>query len=171
MRHASVDLVRLCHERLTLLYLYHCGLASSTAGTVHLIRGASPSFTTVLSICPLLLAFQVDRNQNILNHLIVVSFMADQGTFTCLCGRIFYQNHAYGSHQKSCKGTKKRLSSALNKASQIFAQKRQKLVHATSASTSAGTSLSAGTHCSPGTAPCMEDMNGLEACDQEVRSF
>lgn len=28
----------------------------------------SQSFTSVLSICPLLLVFQVDRNQNILNH-------------------------------------------------------------------------------------------------------
>jgi hypothetical protein len=47
----------------------------------------------------------------------------------CLCGREFYQDNAYGNHQRSCKRTKKRLSGALEKAKEIFAQKRQKITH------------------------------------------
>lgn len=66
--------------------------------------------------------------------------MADYDKFFCLCGREFYQQNAYGKHQRSCKSTKKRLTGALDKAKEIWAQKKQKLVHIDLASTSASDS-------------------------------
>lgn len=63
--------------------------------------------------------------------------MADHGVFHCLCGREFYQQNTYGKHQRSCKSTKKRLTGALDRAKEIWAQKKQKLVHIPSTLTSA----------------------------------
>lgn len=53
--------------------------------------------------------------------------MADHGVFHCLCGREFYQQNTYGKHQRSCKSTKKRLAGALDRAKEIWTQKKQKL--------------------------------------------
>jgi hypothetical protein len=63
----------------------------------------------------------------------------DQGIIECFCGRQFSQDNAYGNHRRSCKRTKKRLSGVLDKAKDIFVQKKQKVSHV--ASTSAGTNL------------------------------
>lgn len=51
------------------------------------------------------------------------------------CGREFSKDNAYGIHQRSCKHNKKRLSGVLEKAKDIFAQKKQKLAHASLATT------------------------------------
>jgi hypothetical protein len=46
---------------------------------------------------------------------------------SCLCGRIFTQTYAYTNHSRSCKSTKTRLSSALEKAKErYYANKRRK---------------------------------------------
>ena len=47
---------------------------------------------------------------------------------TCLCGRTLLTPRAYTCHTRSCPKTKKRLSSALEKAKEIFqANKRRKM--------------------------------------------
>ena len=60
---------------------------------------------------------------------------------TCLCGRIFSQDNAYGSHQRSCKHGKKCMSGALDKAKEIFARKKQKITHVALASTVTTTAI------------------------------
>jgi hypothetical protein len=55
--------------------------------------------------------------------------MADRYPFTCLCGKGFNHQNAYGKHQRSCKSTKKRLSGALDKAREVWARKKQKTNH------------------------------------------
>jgi hypothetical protein len=62
--------------------------------------------------------------------------MPDSVAFTCLCGRVFDQENTFGKHQRSCKRIKKRLSGALDKAKDVWAQKKQKLVHVNSIPTS-----------------------------------
>jgi hypothetical protein len=55
----------------------------------------------------------------------------------CVCGRMFSVPQAYTFHKRSCQKTKKRLSSALEKAKEVWqAKKRQK----TEAKTLAGSS-------------------------------
>jgi hypothetical protein len=63
--------------------------------------------------------------------------MESNAAFRCLCGKTFCVENAYGKHQRTCPKTKKRLSGALDKTKEIWAQKKQKLVHKSSASTSA----------------------------------
>jgi hypothetical protein len=62
--------------------------------------------------------------------------MSNQGILECICGRTFSQENAYGKHRRSCKLTKKRLSGALDKAKEVFAQKRRKVSQAALTSTS-----------------------------------
>jgi hypothetical protein len=62
--------------------------------------------------------------------------MSDQGMSECLCGRKFSQDNAFGKHQRTCVRTKKRVAGALGKASELFAQKRQKVIHRPSVSMS-----------------------------------
>ena len=43
----------------------------------------------------------------------------------CVCGRTFSLPQAYTFHQRSCSKTKKRLSSALDKAQEVWRSKRR----------------------------------------------
>lgn len=43
----------------------------------------------------------------------------------CYCGKIFYQLNAFTNHQRHCKTSQTRLTSALSKAQQIWARKRE----------------------------------------------
>lgn len=43
----------------------------------------------------------------------------------CYCGKIFYQLNAFSNHQRHCKTSQTRLTSALSKAQQIWARKRE----------------------------------------------
>jgi hypothetical protein len=61
--------------------------------------------------------------------------MSSQGTLECFCGRTFSQQSAFGNHQRSCKRTKKRLSGVLDKAKEVFAEKKRKISHVASAPT------------------------------------
>jgi hypothetical protein len=52
----------------------------------------------------------------------------DQGpsSQTCVCGRSFLQLNALTKHKRTCGKTKKRLSSALDKAKEIWRGKKQR---------------------------------------------
>lgn len=43
----------------------------------------------------------------------------------CYCGKTFYQQNAFSNHQRCCKSSRNRLTSALSKAQQIWARKRE----------------------------------------------
>lgn len=43
----------------------------------------------------------------------------------CYCGKTFYQQNAFSNHQRYCKSSQNRLTSALSKAQQIWAAKRE----------------------------------------------
>lgn len=43
----------------------------------------------------------------------------------CYCGKLFYQLNAFSNHQRHCKTSQRRLTSALSKAQQIWAKKRE----------------------------------------------
>lgn len=43
----------------------------------------------------------------------------------CYCGKRFYQPNAFSNHQRHCKISQNRLTSALSKAQQIWAKKRE----------------------------------------------
>ena len=47
---------------------------------------------------------------------------------TCLCGREFFQVSALKNHQRSCQRSKKRLSSALAKAKDVWTSKKRKRI-------------------------------------------
>ena len=62
--------------------------------------------------------------------------MIDDGTFTqtCVCGRVFSDLGAFTRHEKGrCKG-KKRLSSALTKAKEVYQAKKAKFTAVSSRS-------------------------------------
>lgn len=43
----------------------------------------------------------------------------------CYCGKAFYQINAFSNHQRQCKSSQQRLTTALTKAQQIWEKKRQ----------------------------------------------
>ena len=55
--------------------------------------------------------------------------MADKTAFTqtCVCGRVFSDLDAFTRHEKGCRKGKKRLSSALAKAKEVYQAKKVKL--------------------------------------------
>ena len=55
-------------------------------------------------------------------------------TQTCVCGRVFSDLGAFTRHEKGCRKGKKRLSSALAKAKEIYQAKKAKLTAAGSRS-------------------------------------
>jgi hypothetical protein len=44
----------------------------------------------------------------------------------CLCGRAFSQQSAFSNHKRTCQKSKKRLSSALEKAKQLWTGKKRR---------------------------------------------
>ena len=62
--------------------------------------------------------------------------MADETAFTqtCVCGRVFSDLGAFTRHEKGCRKGKKRLSSALAKAKEVYRAKKAKLSAASSRS-------------------------------------
>lgn len=50
----------------------------------------------------------------------------DSSNMQCYCGKTFYQLNAFSNHQRHCKYSQERLSSALSKAQEIWAKKREK---------------------------------------------
>lgn len=48
----------------------------------------------------------------------------DSSNMQCYCGKNFYQLNAYSNHQRHCKSSQERLTSALTKAQQIWSKKR-----------------------------------------------
>ena len=58
------------------------------------------------------------------SHVRNFKFMSATFSQTCICGRIFTDVGAFSRHEKGCKRGKKRLSSALAKAKEIYQNKR-----------------------------------------------
>lgn len=54
--------------------------------------------------------------------------MFEANTLFCLCGRSFTLEYAHSNHQRQCKKTKKRLSSALEKAKEIWNTKKRRRI-------------------------------------------
>jgi hypothetical protein len=54
--------------------------------------------------------------------------MADAQALFCGCGRSFKLANAFSNHQRQCKKTKKRLSSALDKAKELWTAKKRRCV-------------------------------------------
>jgi hypothetical protein len=64
-----------------------------------------------------------------MEHLIAgQGSLESKGHLTCSCGRTFFQQSALSKHQKACQKSKKRLSSALDKAKSMWSgRKRRRL--------------------------------------------
>jgi hypothetical protein len=54
--------------------------------------------------------------------------MADAQALFCGCGRSFKLANAFSNHQRQCQKTKKRLSSALGKAKELWTAKKRRCV-------------------------------------------
>src|SRR5262245_22453366 len=50
---------------------------------------------------------------------------------SCLCGRSFNQSSALAKHKRTCQKTKRRLSTALGKAKQVWAEKKRRRLDTT----------------------------------------
>jgi hypothetical protein len=62
---------------------------------------------------------------------------------TCLCGRTFHQPSAFTNHKRTCAQSRKQLISALDKAKQIWAEKKRKRDHLQLVATSTATPATA----------------------------
>lgn len=49
----------------------------------------------------------------------------DSSNMQCYCGKSFYQVNAFSNHQRQCKSSQQRLTTALTKAQEIWEKKRQ----------------------------------------------
>ena len=60
--------------------------------------------------------------------ILVVSmsaFESYKASETCLCGRTFHQPSAFANHKRTCARSRRQLTSALDKAKQIWAEKKR----------------------------------------------
>lgn len=48
----------------------------------------------------------------------------DSSNLQCYCGKSFYQLNAFSNHQRHCRSSQQRLTTALSKAQQIWSKKR-----------------------------------------------
>ena len=66
-------------------------------------------------------------NLKVKSHLVFQFFMSATFSQTCICNRVFTDIGAFSRHEKGCKRGKKRLSSALDRAKEVYQRKRTRM--------------------------------------------
>ena len=66
-------------------------------------------------------------NLKVILHLIFQIFMLATFSQTCICNHVFTDIGAFSQHKKGCKRSKKCLSSALDRAKEVYQRKRKRM--------------------------------------------
>ena len=66
-------------------------------------------------------------NLKVISHLVFQIFMSATFSQTCICNRVFTDIGAFSQHEKGCKRGKKPLSSALDRAKEVYQRKRTRM--------------------------------------------